>query len=211
MSIISDIRHDYGKFKLDENSIKKNPFEQFSIWFNEALTGGFVDPNAMAVSTVNSAGKPSSRILLLKNFDERGFVFYSNFESRKGKEIENNPYASLLFFWDKFERQIRIEGRIEKTSYEESVEYYNSRPYTSRIGAWASEQSQPLKSRFTLMRKVAKLILQYPKKPPLPPFWGGYRLIPDCFEFWQGRESRLHDRFRYNKIEDEWSIQRLNP
>lgn len=209
---ISNIRHDYGKFRLDEKSIKKSPFEQFEIWFNQALEGDFTDPNAFALSTVSKDGKPSSRILLLKGYDERGFVFYTNYESRKGCELEQNPYAAMLFFWDKFERQIRIEGRVERTSFEESEKYFQSRPYTSRLGAWASEQSRVLKSRFTLMRKVAMLMLKYPTSVPLPPHWGGYRLIPEQFEFWQGRESRLHDRFRYIlQADGTWQIDRLYP
>ncbi len=209
---ISSIRHDYGKFSLDEKSIKKNPFEQFEIWFNDALKGDFADPNAFALSTVNNEGKPSSRILLLKGYDSNGFVFYSNYESRKGQEIQQNPYAAMLFFWDKFERQVRIEGKIEKLTTEESNHYFQSRPYTSRLGAWASEQSRVLKSRFTLMRKVALLILKYPTNVPLPPHWGGYRLIPEQFEFWQGRPSRLHDRFRYLLLPDgNWQIDRLYP
>ncbi|HOQ50179.1 MAG TPA: pyridoxamine 5'-phosphate oxidase [Candidatus Kapabacteria bacterium] len=209
---ISSIRHDYGKFSLDEKSIKKNPFEQFEIWFNDSLKGDFTDPNAFALSTVNNEGKPSSRILLLKGYDSNGFVFYSNYESRKGQEIEQNPYGAMLFFWDKFERQIRIEGKIEKLGPEESNQYFQSRPYTSRLGAWASEQSKVLKSRFTLMRKVAMLMLKYPTSVPLPPHWGGYRLIPEQFEFWQGRPSRLHDRFRYKLLPDgNWQIDRLYP
>lgn len=209
---ISSIRHDYGKFKLDEKTINKNPFEQFEIWFNQALEGDFADPNAFALSTVNGEGKPSSRILLLKGFDERGFVFYTNYESRKGQELQINPNAAMLFFWDKFERQVRIEGRIEKLTAEESNQYFQSRPYTSRLGAWASEQSKVLKSRFSLMRKVAMLMLKYPTNVPLPPHWGGYRLIPEQFEFWQGRPSRLHDRFRYSLLpQGDWQIDRLYP
>ncbi|MCX8054225.1 MAG: pyridoxamine 5'-phosphate oxidase [Ignavibacteria bacterium] len=209
---ISSIRHDYGKFKLDEKTINKNPFEQFEIWFNQALEGDFADPNAFALSTVNGEGKPSSRILLLKGFDERGFVFYTNYESRKGQELQINPNAAMLFFWDKFERQVRIEGRIEKLTAEESNQYFQSRPYTSRLGAWASEQSKVLKSRFSLMRKVAMLMLKYPTNVPLPPHWGGYRLIPEQFEFWQGRPSRLHDRFRYALLpQGDWQIDRLYP
>ncbi len=211
-SNIGDIRHDYGKFKLDEGSIKANPYEQFGIWFDEALAGDYTDPNAFALSTVSSDGRPSSRILLLKDFDENGFVFYTNYESRKGDELAQNPYSSMLFFWDKYERQVRIEGIAERLSAEESEKYFNSRPYTSRIGAWASEQSRVLKSRFTLVRNVAKVMMKYPRTVPLPPFWGGYRLVPKAIEFWQGRESRLHDRFRFIQSEDgSWSFVRLYP
>lgn len=209
---IAGIRHDYGKFKLDEKTIAKDPFILFEKWFDEAVQGEFVDPNAFALSTVAANGRPSSRIVLLKGYDKNGFVFYTNYQSRKGNEIAETDFASILFFWDKFERQIRIEGKIEKVSPEESDKYFQSRPYSSRLGAWASEQSQVLKSRFTLMRKVAKLMIQHPVNVPLPPFWGGYRLVPDAFEFWQGRESRLHDRFRYVLEENgEWKIDRLSP
>lgn len=208
---ISDIRHDYGKFKLDESSISDNPFVQFKIWFDEALEGKFADPNAMVLSTVNAEGKPSSRVLLLKGYNEKGFVFYTNYGSRKGNDLEVNPNASILFFWDKFERQIRIEGIVSKITPEESNEYFQSRPYTSRLGAIASKQSQPLPSRFTLIRDVAKLMAKYPVNVPLPETWGGYRLVPDYFEFWQGRESRLHDRFRFKKVIGKWNIERLYP
>lgn len=208
---ISDIRKDYGKFKLDDSSIEKDPFKQFDKWFKEGLEGDFYDPTAFILSTATKDALPSSRVLLLKKYDDKGFIFYSNYDSRKGKEIQENPNASMLFYYDKFERQIRIEGKLEQISKEESFEYYKTRPYPSRIGAWASEQSSELKSRFTLMRKVAGLMLKYPKNPPLPNNWGGYRLKPVGFEFWQGRESRLHDRFRFDKTENGWDIKRLSP
>ncbi len=210
---ISDIRHDYGKFKLDEDSIKKDPIEQFKIWFDEAVESEeFADPNAVAVSTVDSKGMPDSRIVLLKQYTEDGFIFFTNYESQKGKELQDNPKASMLFFWDKYERQIRINGTVEKISAEDSDLYFQTRPYTSRVGAWASDQSQVLKSRFTLMRKVAQLALKYKTNVPLPPFWGGYILKPEKFEFWQGRESRLHDRFRFILQGDNtWQIDRLSP
>ncbi|MCO5251347.1 MAG: pyridoxamine 5'-phosphate oxidase [Candidatus Kapabacteria bacterium] len=212
MENLGDIRRDYNKFKLDETSINKDPFAQFKIWMDEGLNGNFYEPTAMVISTVNSDGRPSSRVVLLKSYDEQGFVFFTNYLSRKGTDITSNPYGSLLFFWDKFERQIRIEGKIQKISPEESKKYYDTRPYTSRIGAWASEQSQPLKSRFTLIRKVLKLMMKHPINVPLPDFWGGYRLVPDEFEFWQGRENRLHDRFRFKLSETEkWEILRLSP
>jgi pyridoxamine 5'-phosphate oxidase len=211
MEDLSNIRRDYSKFSLDINSISPDPFKQFDIWMNDALKGEFLEPTAVAVSTVNKNGRPSSRIVLLKKYNEKGFIFFTNYKSRKGNDISENDFASMLFFWDKFERQIRIEGRIEKVSQKESEEYFESRPDTSKLGAWASNQSQPLKSRFTLMRKVAGLMLKYPSKVPLPEFWGGYRLIPDEFEFWQGRESRLHDRFRYQLDGTNWKIERLSP
>lgn len=208
---ISEIRKDYGKFKLNNSAIAENPIAQFKIWFDEAVSASLAEPTAMTLSTVNNLGRPSSRIVLLKGYDELGFVFYTNYESRKGIELSQNPYASLLFFYEKLERQIRIEGICEKVSKEESEKYFQSRPYISRLGAIASKQSTPLKSRFTLMREVAGLMIKYPVNVPLPEYWGGYRLLPDCFEFWQGRESRLHDRFRYEKNELSWSLQRLYP
>ncbi|MBE2189256.1 MAG: pyridoxamine 5'-phosphate oxidase [Desulfobulbaceae bacterium] len=212
MEDLGNIRRDYNKFKLDESSINKNPFDQFKIWMDEGLKGDFYEPTAMVISTVNSEGRPSSRVVLLKSYDEHGFVFFTNYLSRKGTDIAFNPYGSLIFYWDKFERQIRIEGKIEKVTPEESKAYYDKRPYTSRIGAWASEQSQPLKSRFTLIRKVVKLMMKHPINVPLPDFWGGYRLVPDEFEFWQGRENRLHDRFRFKLIDTKkWEIERLSP
>lgn len=211
MEDLSNIRRDYSKFSLEIDSINNNPHKQFDIWMKDALNGSFLEPTAVAVSTVSESGKPSSRIVLLKSYDESGYVFFTNYFSRKGNEISNNPFASMLFFWDKFERQIRIEGRIEKISHKESEKYFESRPYTSRIGAWASKQSQPITSRFSLMRKVAGLMLRHPVHVPLPDYWGGYRLIADEFEFWQGRKSRLHDRFRYTLKNDIWLIERLSP
>lgn len=208
---LQDIRQDYNKFKLDESSLNKNPFSLFKVWMDEAISGDFYDPTAFVLSTATKDGKPSSRVLLLKGFDENGFVFYTNYESRKGNELSENPFASMLFFWDKFERQIRIEGNIEKLTSEESYDYFRKRPLASKLGAWASDQSKELKSRFTLMRKVAKLMLKYPVQVPLPSHWGGYRLKPERFEFWQGRPSRLHDRFQYNIINNKWEIIRLNP
>ncbi|MCX7735948.1 MAG: pyridoxamine 5'-phosphate oxidase [Candidatus Kapabacteria bacterium] len=208
---LDNLRRDYTKDSFNEKTALKNPFEQFKVWFDDAVNYPMMEPNAMALSTVNSEGKPSSRIVLLKRYDENGFVFFTNYESRKGKELEKNPYASLLFYWDRLERQIRIEGITEKISNEESDDYFQSRPYESRLGAWASKQSEVLPSRFTLIREVAKLLVKYPAKVPLPPFWGGYRLKPDVFEFWQGRPSRLHDRIRYSKRGELWVIERLYP
>jgi pyridoxamine 5'-phosphate oxidase len=208
---LDNLRKDYTKDSFTEKTALKNPFEQFKLWFDDAVNYPMMEPNAMALSTVNSEGKPSSRIVLLKRYDENGFVFFTNYESRKGKELEKNPYASLLFYWDKLERQIRIEGITEKISIEESEDYFQSRPYESRLGAWASKQSEVLPSRFTLIREVAKLLVKYPAKVPLPPFWGGYRLKPDMFEFWQGRPSRLHDRIRYSYRGGLWVIERLYP
>jgi pyridoxamine 5'-phosphate oxidase len=210
--VLQSLRRDYQQGKFDETTAKDNPFDQFSQWFEEVLNANFLEPNAMVVSTVNSEGVPSSRVVLLKKFDERGFVFFTNYESQKANEIAINPNVSLLFYWDKLERQVRINGKAEKIPPEESDEYFQTRPYLSKIGAWASKQSQPLKSRFTLMREVAKLTLKFPAYVPLPPFWGGYRVVPYYFEFWQGRPSRLHDRIAYKLQSDgSWSKQRLYP
>jgi len=211
VSSLNALRRDYGKEKFDEETANINPFEQFKLWFDDAVNADFLDANAMTLATADKTGKPSARVVLLKNFDERGYVFFTNFESRKGNELKENPFASLLFFWDKLERQIRIEGSIEKITEEESFDYFKTRDYTSRLGAWASEQSRPLSSRFKLMRKVVGYMTKYPKEVPLPPFWGGYRLIPDVYEFWQGRKSRLHDRIRYFKDGDIWRKERLYP
>lgn len=208
---ISNLRRDYSKGKFDITNAAPSPFEQFSIWFDEALNSQMIEPTAMVVSTVSNDKRPSSRVVLLKSYDDTGFVFFTNYESRKGQELYSNNNASILFYWDFFERQIRIEGKIEKVSKEVSEAYFKTRPYESKIGAWASKQSKNLSSRFTLIREVVKLIAKYPKDVPLPEFWGGYKLIPDYFEFWQGRPSRLHDRIAYTKIDTGWNLQRLYP
>ncbi|MFH1051561.1 MAG: pyridoxamine 5'-phosphate oxidase [bacterium] len=208
---LNALRRDYGKEKFDEDTAHSNPHEQFKIWFDDAVNADFLDANAMTLSTADKFGKPSARVVLLKNFDDKGYVFFTNYESRKGQDLKENPNASLLFFWDKLERQIRIEGSVEKITEEESFAYFKTRDYTSRLGAWASEQSRPLTSRFKLMRKVVSYMTKYPKDIPLPPYWGGYRLIPDVYEFWQGRKSRLHDRIRYFKDGDIWRKERLYP
>jgi pyridoxamine 5'-phosphate oxidase len=204
-------RRDYKKMSFNENIAHNDPFEQFKIWFEQALDSDFLDPNAFALSTADQNGRPSSRMVLLKEYDSKGFILFTNYESRKGKEIKENPYASMLFFWDKLERQIRIEGKVERIAEEESYDYFKTRPYTSRLGAWASKQSTQLSSRFKLMKEVAILMAKYPKDVPLPPYWGGFRLIPDSFEFWQGRESRLHDRIKYNIVDGKWKKMRLYP
>ena len=206
-----DLRRDYGKTAFNEDVAEESPFEQFGIWFEDAVKLDFLDVNAMIVSTASKYGIPSSRVVLLKSWNEIGFVFFTNYESRKGHDLAENPHASILFFWDKLERQIRIDGIIEKISEEESYNYFKTRPYESRLGAWASHQSEVLKSRFTLLREVTKLMTKYPVEVPLPPYWGGYRLIPNVFEFWQGRPSRLHDRIRYRKDQNNWIKDRLSP
>jgi pyridoxamine 5'-phosphate oxidase len=211
MKFINDEHRDYGKSEFSEKSLTYNPFQLFSEWFRNAEKKLKADHNAFALSTVTKDGIPSSRIVLLKSFDERGFVFFTNYESRKGLELSENPNASILFFWSELEQQIRIQGKVEKITDSESNEYFQTRPYTSKIGAWVSKQSRPLSSRFKLLREVALKMLQTPKDVPLPPFWGGYRLVPIEFEFWQGRPSRLHDRFSFLKEGDNWKISRLYP
>lgn len=211
MEDVSQIRRDYKKNKLDEHSVPIEPFSFFDKWMQEALQGNFLEPTAFVLSTVSKDNKPSSRVLLLKGYDETGFMFYTNYTSKKGQDIESNDNVAMLFFWDQYERQIRIEGKVEKLTQEESNNYFQSRPYTSRIGAWASKQSQILKSRFTLIRAAAKYMLKYKTEVPLPEFWGGYKVKPVSIEFWQGRESRLHDRIKYIKNNDNWEIVRLYP
>jgi pyridoxamine 5'-phosphate oxidase len=208
---IQQMRREYNKGSFDIKNTDESPFKQFELWFKDAVDVKMLDPNAMILSTATKNGKPSSRGVLLKGYNDNGFVFFSNYESRKAKEMAENPQASLIFYWDKLDRQIRIEGKIEKISEKDSDAYYQTRSYTSRLGAWASKQSEVLKSRFTLIRKVAVYAAKYPVNPPLPPYWGGYRLIPDYFEFWQGRESRLHDRISYTLENNSWKIERLYP
>jgi pyridoxamine 5'-phosphate oxidase len=214
MSIISslaDLRRDYNQGEFSERLAAANPFEQFTKWFLDVAKVEMLEPNAMTLATSSNGGKPSARVVLLKKYDSCGFVFFTNYESEKAEQLSENPQASLLFYWDKLARQVRINGICEKVSEIESDDYFQTRPYTSRLGAWASQQSRSLTSRFTLMRKVAALMMKYPKNVPLPPYWGGYRLIPDYFEFWQGRESRLHDRIAYSLENGDWKIRRLYP
>ena len=208
---LENIRRQYIKEKLSSKNVNEDPFKQFEKWFSESLKFEFVDPSAMTLATTTKEGKPSARVLLLKGFDSRGFVFYTNYKSRKGKEIEQNPFGCLLFYWDKLDRQVRIDGSIEKVSKEESEKYFNSRPYKSRLGAWASNQSSVIESRSVIVKEFIKYFIKYGKNIPLPPFWGGYRLIPNEFEFWQGRPNRLHDRIRYIKQKKGWKIERLAP
>lgn len=196
---------------LSENEINKNPVKQFENWFNTALKSGFKLPNAMTLATVSRKKKPSSRIVLLKGFDDSGFVFYTNYKSRKGRDLDKNPYASLLFYWDKLDRQIRIEGKVKKVSKSESEKYFQTRPYESRLGAWASNQSTVIKNRLVLDKLFSEYLKKYPKNVPLPKYWGGFRLIPNEIEFWQGRSNRLHDRIRYTRKKKSWKIERLAP
>ncbi len=208
---VANIRMNYEKGELTESAAKNSPFEQFQLWLQEAIDLPVAEPTAMTLATANARGKPSSRIVLLKGIDNRGFVFYTNYDSRKGQELSQQACASLLFFWQPLERQVRIEGVIEKVSDQESDDYYQSRPIGSRIGAWASAQSQPVTVQ-ALQSRVEQLSAKYGEAPPRPPHWGGYRLAPDYFEFWQGRPSRLHDRLVYKPSSDKaWVIERISP
>jgi pyridoxamine 5'-phosphate oxidase len=205
------IRKTYEKAALDEADCAADPIQQFDRWMRHALSAGLTEPNAMTVATVGADNRPSTRIVLIKSYDADGIVWYTNYLSRKGRELTANPFAALQFHWVELERQVRIEGRVEKTSDAESDAYYASRPLPSRIGAWASEQSAVVPSRTTLMARAAEMALRHGLNPPRPPHWGGYRLRPDYAEFWQGRASRLHDRIVYRRQDEAWKIERLAP
>lgn len=207
---IHKLRINYSKFKLDESSIPQNPFKLFDNWFEQILNSKILEPNAMILST-SYKNKPSSRVVLLKHYDEGGFTFFTNYKSRKGIEIEKNSNVALLFYWMDFERQVRIEGKVKKISREESETYFISRPLESRYSAIASEQSKILEDKEILIEKIQKLKEKYGNNPPLPDYWGGYKVIPKYFEFWQGRENRLHDRICYKKKSNNWIIFRLSP
>lgn len=208
---LADLRRDYARESLDEHDVASDPFEQFARWFDEALKSELPEPNAMVLATAGADRRPSARTVLLKGYDHTGFVFYTNYDSRKGVAMRDNPQASLLFVWLELERQIRIEGSIEKTSAEDSDDYYRIRPLESRLGAWASSQSRPMGSRQAIEQAFAEARRQHGSDPARPPYWGGYRVIPDCFEFWQGRPSRLHDRIEYRLESNAWAIRRLAP
>jgi len=208
----ADQRREYISKEFDIKDTDTNPFTQFEKWFTEAKEIDPQDTNAFMLSTCSKEGKPSSRIMLLKGVDDKGFVFYTNYLGRKSKELIENPNAAILFFFKELHRQIRIEGRIEKVSREESAEYFHSRPVESQVGAWASIQSSKIESRESLEKKFKDYDKEYEgKEVPLPDYWGGFRLIPDYFEFWQGRESRLHDRISYEKENNSWVQSRLSP
>jgi pyridoxamine 5'-phosphate oxidase len=212
MPDLGNIRREYSLQELDEKTINADPFRQFAVWIKEALESHEPDPNAMILSTVTNDGRPSSRVVLLKQFNENGFDFFTNYNSKKGSAIEQNPLGSLLFFWPKPERQIRIEGKLIKISTEESDSYFLSRPKQSQIAAWASPQSTIIPNRKTLkdwFEELEEIHLRQEIKRP--PHWGGYRLIPDLFEFWQGRKNRLHDRIEYVLVKGNWNIHRLAP
>lgn len=209
---LADLRKDYAKAELNETDIDPNPITQFKFWFEQAIKAEIPEPNAMSIATVSSDGKPSNRIVLLKGYDESGFVFFTNYESRKGREITENPNVSLLFFWPELERQIRIEGTAEKISTTDSMKYFFSRPVASQLGAWASAQSAIIEGRNILEKKMNELKEKFRgKEIPFPHFWGGFKIKPVAIEFWQGRRSRLHDRIQYVKEGASWRIQRLSP
>ncbi|SFC86252.1 pyridoxamine 5'-phosphate oxidase [Spirosoma endophyticum] len=211
-SIISDLRNEYTLNGLDKADVLPDPVAQFRQWFDAALTANVPEPNAMHVSTVTAEGRPDGRIVLLKDVSDAGFVFYTNYESRKGRELIGHPFATLTFFYPELERQIRIEGRVEKVSAEESDAYFSSRPRGSQIGAWVSHQSLVIDNREALETRQRELEAQFSGQPiPRPLYWGGFRVVPDVLEFWQGRPSRLHDRIRYRKEGENWTIERLSP
>jgi pyridoxamine 5'-phosphate oxidase len=209
---VADLRRNYTQAGLLETDIVADPIEQFRLWFEQAVAANLLEPNAMTVATVTPEGKPSARIVLLKQFDDRGFVFYTNYNSQKGVEIQVCPHAALVFLWGDLERQVRIEGKTESVTEAEATAYFHSRPVSSQLGAWASAQSSIIPDRAVLETKLQELEAEYRDRPiPKPPHWGGIRVIPAEIEFWQGRPSRLHDRLRYRLVTGNWQIDRLAP
>ncbi|EFI59072.1 MULTISPECIES: pyridoxamine 5'-phosphate oxidase [Comamonas] len=210
-SSIADLRKSYERAELSESASNQNPLQQFDQWLQEAVRAQVPEPNAMTVATVGGDLRPSTRIVLIKGYDERGIVWYTNYDSRKGQQLAGNPFAALQFHWVELERVVRIEGRVEKVSAEESDAYFASRPLDSKIGAWASPQSQVISGRGVLVANAAKYSAQFLLNPPRPPHWGGFRLVPERWEFWQGRKSRLHDRLSYRQEGQDWIRERLAP
>ena len=208
---LAALRTDYALKRLDETDVDADPFRQFHAWMKEAIEAEVPEPTAMTLATVDASGRPSARIMLLKGLDDRGFVFYTNYASRKGGELGANPRAALVFFWKEVERQVRVEGAVEKVTTQESDEYFGVRPLGSRIGAWASTQSALIESRGWLEARVKEAEAKHGDNPPRPPHWGGYRVIPEALEFWQGRRNRLHDRIAYARAGAGWKLSRLSP
>ncbi len=212
MTHIADLRKSYERAELSEEASCADPLQQFDLWLKEAIEGQVPEPNAMTVATVSHTLRPSTRVVLIKGYDARGIIWFTNYESRKGQELAGNPFAALQFHWVELERVVRIEGLVEKVSDEESDAYFRSRPLESRIGAWASPQSQVISGRGVLLANAARYATQFLLQPPRPPHWGGYRLVPDSWQFWQGRKSRLHDRLRYTLDSQQgWLRERLAP
>jgi pyridoxamine 5'-phosphate oxidase len=209
---VSNLREEYTRAGLAKSEVTADPIEQFRLWFDEAGAAGLHEPNAMTVATASTDGRPSARVVLLKGYDERGFVFYTNYEGRKAGDLEANPRCALLFYWGELERQVRVEGSAYRVSGEESDAYYASRPRGSRLGALASEQSRPIEDRTTLEHRLRELEDEYDgREVPRPSCWGGYRVEPEAIEFWQGRENRLHDRLIYSRDGEGWKLERLQP
>ncbi len=208
---IADLRKSYERAELDEHAAAAVPLRQFELWLQQAIDGQLPEPNAMTLATVGADGRPSTRVVLIKGVDGRGLAWYTNFTSRKGQELDGNPMAALQFHWVELERVVRIEGRVERVGDAEADAYFASRPLDSRIGAWASPQSQVISGRSVLVAQAARYAAQFALSPPRPPHWGGFRLVPDRWEFWQGRKSRLHDRLRYRLDGDAWVRERLAP
>ena len=211
MDKLSDLRKSYERDELDEQLASPEPLRQFREWLQQALDAGIPEPNAMTLATVGPDGRPSTRIVLIKDIEERGLVWYTNYDSRKGRELAVHPFAALQFHWVEMERVVRIEGRVEKVEAAQSDAYFASRPLDSRLGAWASPQSQVISSRAVLVANAAKAAAQHGLNPARPPHWGGYRLVPERWEFWQGRKSRLHDRLVYRLADGIWVRERLAP